>query len=109
MNRLKELRTTNNFKQADIAQYLKIPTPTYCRYENGKYEMDYETLLSLSKFFKVSINTILGEKSEDLILIRKDELEELIKAKNTISEIEKRYKVKNHVEIKDNHGKIEFN
>jgi len=93
MKALKELRVAKNLTQEQIAKSIGIPTRNYCNYENGTREADYDTLLKLSSFFDVSINQLLGEKNEDIILVNKKEFEslELIKGlAKVIDEIEKK-------------------
>ena len=60
MNRLKELRLSHGYLQKDIAKVISKTVQAYSLYELGKREPDNETLLSLSKFYEVSIDYIMN-------------------------------------------------
>lgn len=62
--RLKELRTSQNLKQKDIAEALGISVQAYSNYENGNREPDLETLNNLANYFKVSVDYLLGRADE---------------------------------------------
>jgi len=106
---LKYFRELKNLSQEKVAKYLGIPQTTYGTYEMGKYEADYSILLKLSKLYGATINQLLGETDENIILITRDELDALTKAKKIIETIEKNNPTKKQeIKIRDNHGKIEF-
>lgn len=58
--RLKDLREDNDIKQKDIAEYLHIKQNTYSQYENGQRQLPIEVLISLSRYYNVSTDYILG-------------------------------------------------
>lgn len=58
--RLKELREDNDFKQSQIAEILDVKQNTYSQYENGQRQIPLDSLIKLSKFYKVSVDYILG-------------------------------------------------
>jgi transcriptional regulator with XRE-family HTH domain len=58
--RLKELRTSNNLTQKQIADKLGIRQQSYARYELGTGEPNIETLIGLTKIFAVSADVLLG-------------------------------------------------
>lgn len=58
--RLKELRHEKNLLQKDIANYLNISTSAYGYYEQGKRNLDSDTIKSLADFFNVSTDYLLG-------------------------------------------------
>lgn len=60
VSRLRELREDNDLKQKDIAAVLKTTQQVYSRYENGETEMPIRHLITLSKFYRVSSDYILG-------------------------------------------------
>lgn len=62
--KLKELREERNINQKDVAQYLNIAQQTYSRYETGEREPNIEMLKKLAKFYKVSIDYIVGMNYE---------------------------------------------
>lgn len=59
-DRLALLRREKNLNKKDIATYLKIDQSTYGKYELGKREPDYDTLIVLANFFDVSVDYLLG-------------------------------------------------
>jgi len=109
MNNIKRIRENQNISQATLANQLGISQPTLSTWETEKYEPDLKSLIKLSQILHTTIDHILGETSENIILITKSEFETLKKAKNIIIEIEKNNpQIKNKVKIVDNHGKIYF-
>ena len=58
--RLKDLREDHDLKQSDVAEFLGIQQTVYSRYENGLNEIPMHHLATLSKFYKVSTDYILG-------------------------------------------------
>jgi len=57
--RLYDLRTDHDYRQEDIAEYLKITKQAYGMYENGKRNLSIDYLIKLSKFYGVSTDFIL--------------------------------------------------
>lgn len=58
--RIKELRVDKDIKQKELAKILNITQAQYSYIENNKFELDYKGLISLAKFYCVSIDYILG-------------------------------------------------
>ena len=58
--RLYDLRVDNDLRQEDIAQILKITSQAYGMYENGKRSLPIEYLITLSKYYEVTADYILG-------------------------------------------------
>ncbi len=95
MNSFKKYRKIKKQTQQEIADYLGLPRSTYNRYENSIYQADYNTLLKLSNYYNVSINELLGQTEQKLILITEEEFESLKAIKRLatiIDEIEERHK-----------------
>lgn len=57
--RLKELREDNDLRQIDIAKKLNVLQNTYSQYENGQRQIPINLLISLSEFYKTSVDYIL--------------------------------------------------
>lgn len=57
--RLYDLRTDNDYRQEDIAEYLQITKQAYGMYENGKRNLSIDYLIKISKFYGVSTDFIL--------------------------------------------------
>lgn len=58
--RLKELREDRDYKQSDIAVFLKVASNTYCNYENEKRLIPYDLIIKLAYFYNTSVDYILG-------------------------------------------------
>ena len=79
MNRLKLLREEKGLNQNDIATLLNISVPAYSYYENEKRDIPTEVLVTLSNYYGVSVDYILGasnsrngELNSDLLKIGLD-------------------------------------
>ncbi len=57
---IRNLREDNDYKQRELAEYLNISQNTYSQYETGTIELTASTLIKLSKFYKVSVDYLLG-------------------------------------------------
>lgn len=60
LRRLKDLREDNDLSQDKIATILKITRPQYSLYETGKRDIPLDLLYVLAKFYKTSIDYIVG-------------------------------------------------
>ena len=58
--RIKDLREDNDITQREIAEYLHIKQNTYSQYENGHRQLPLEYLIALARFYKTSVDYILG-------------------------------------------------
>lgn len=59
--RLRELREDNDLRQEDIANLLKTTQQVYSRYEKGINEIPVRHLITIARFYNVSIDYIVGE------------------------------------------------
>jgi transcriptional regulator with XRE-family HTH domain len=57
--RFKQLRVTNNLKQVEFAQRVGISQSTLSEIEKGRSNPSVETVISTSKYFKVSTDWLL--------------------------------------------------
>ena len=57
------LRKERGLSQGQIAKALGTSRQVFSRYERGESEMNYATLIALSKYFDVSIDYLLGNSS----------------------------------------------
>lgn len=57
--RLKELRKKKNISQLKLALDLNMNQNSISRYETGKVEADYKTLIAIANYFDVSIDYLL--------------------------------------------------
>lgn len=60
MNRLKELRLEKHMSQAKLAEVFNISQQAVSHYEKGLRDMDHTLMTSISDFFNVSIDYLLG-------------------------------------------------
>lgn len=60
--RIRDLREDKDLSQSQIASILNISQSTYSRYESGYLDVPSEVLISLSRFYNVSVDYILGIK-----------------------------------------------
>lgn len=60
--RLRELRKNKDITQIEFARQFNIATGTIGMWETGKRQPDYDTLLSIAKYFDVSVDYLLGKE-----------------------------------------------
>lgn len=58
--KLRELRKSKNLNQIDIAKLLKVDRTTYGKYETGDSSPDFDKLIKLANFYKVSTDFLFG-------------------------------------------------
>ncbi len=58
--RLKELRTQQRLSQVKVSMDLNMNQNSLSRYETGRREADYKTLIILADYYDVSIDYMLG-------------------------------------------------
>lgn len=58
--KLKELRASKKLNQSDLAGLLKVERSTYGKYETGDSSPDFEKLIKLANYYKVSIDDLFG-------------------------------------------------
>lgn len=58
--RLKDLREDSDLKQSDIAELLQTTQQQYSKYERGVQEIPARHLITLAKFYKTSVDYLLG-------------------------------------------------
>lgn len=59
MNRIKELREKARFTQAELAEHLGVKRVTVAQWERGENKPRVDTLIKLSKLFKVTTDDLL--------------------------------------------------
>ena len=62
--RIKDLREDHDKYQKEIANLLGISQQYYSDYENGKRTIPIQHLITLSKYYNVSIDYIVGLSTE---------------------------------------------
>lgn len=58
--RLTELRKETPFNQKDFANELGLEPSKYNKWENGKTVPDFETVITLAKYFNVTVDYLVG-------------------------------------------------
>ena len=59
--RIRDLREDADLKQLDVAAQLKISAQQYSLYERGDREIPFHHVITLAKFYNVSIDYLLGQ------------------------------------------------
>lgn len=59
--KIRNLREDKDLTQQQMAEHLNITQATYSRYESGDLDIPSAVLIKLSKFYKVSIDYLLGQ------------------------------------------------
>lgn len=85
--KLKYLREQNHMSQKELGDILNLSQRAISRYENGDAEPDFATVKKISLFFNVTIDYLLGEDDSNIILITKNNYENLKKIENQLKEI----------------------
>ena len=57
---MRALREDGDFTQTEIAKELGISQQYYSKYETGEYEMPVRHLITLAKFYQVSVDYLVG-------------------------------------------------
>ena len=58
--RIRDLREDKDLNQAQLAELLNVSQSTYSRYESGGLDIPSEALITLAKFYGVTVDYILG-------------------------------------------------
>ena len=73
--KLKELRLEQKLSQLQLAKLLNYTQSNICEWENGKVEPRADALITISSFFNVSIDYLLGQSEEpNAIVLRNYDL-----------------------------------
>lgn len=63
-NRLKDLREDHDYTQQQVAAAIGITQRKYSYIETGMQQLTAEVLVSLARFYAVSVDYLLGETDE---------------------------------------------
>lgn len=83
-NRIRELRTKYNLTQADLAKQVGVSKATITAYESDLRQPSYDVLIKLANTFKVSIDSLLLNRSEFVMDISSLEAEQIKQVENYI-------------------------
>lgn len=76
--KLHQLRESKNLLQKDIAEYLAIDTPQYCRIEKGERRARREQVIDLAEYLNV-------DKEDLLLLWLADQVKEVLSEDKSIA------------------------
>ena len=62
--RIRNLRIDRDLTQKQIAEYLGVSQNTYSQYEIGTLNYPIDVLIALAKFYKTSVDYLLGLTDE---------------------------------------------
>lgn len=65
LRRLRDLREDKDLSQADVASMLNIPQTVYSRYERGYQTIPLEHLITLSKYYQVSLDYLTEDATKN--------------------------------------------
>lgn len=88
MNRLKEIRKQNNLTQDQVAAIIGVAKTTYCNYEIGRTEMEFNSIIKLAKYYNVSIDYLMGVEETENIYISKEDFKKMQELKEIVTKIE---------------------
>ncbi len=57
---IRDLREDNDLTQQQVAELLNISQTTYSRYESGVLDIPSSSLIFLAKYYKTSVDYLLG-------------------------------------------------
>lgn len=60
MNRIRKLRKESGMSQTELAKQLGVVQSTLSYWEQGKYDIDNSSLITLANYFDVSVDYLLG-------------------------------------------------
>ena len=89
-DRLKELRLRNNISQNALSKKLEVTRATVNAWEMGISYPNAQSLIELSRFFKVSVDYILGTTYNESIcinLLNAEEKEMIVNLVNYLSSL----------------------
>lgn len=88
-NRIRELRTEYSLTQAELAKKVGVSKATITAYENDSRQPSYEVLIKLARVFKVSIDSIILNRSEYIIDVSDLNPMQINKVENLVSYFKK--------------------
>lgn len=63
--KIKELRLSKKLTQKDLAKILNVTPQAISKWERNESNPDIQMLVTLSKYFNISVDDILGNKNEN--------------------------------------------
>jgi len=63
-SRIRELREDHDLTQRQVADFLGMKQPQYCRYEQGLRDVPTDILIRLARYYQTSVDYMLGLTDE---------------------------------------------
>ena len=82
------LRKENNYSQRSLAKILGLSQSAIAQYERDICEPDIQTLKRIGKLFNVSIDFLISD-NDDIVVIRREKYNKLLECSKSITEITK--------------------
>ena len=100
-DRLKILRNQRGINQKEVAKILGITTSAYGFYEQGKRKPPIDVILSLSKYYKVSLNWLISGSDDfgDSLVISDNDEKYFIEKYRKLNNLDK-LKIEGMVDLK---------
>jgi transcriptional regulator with XRE-family HTH domain len=94
-DKLKDLREEHGYMQKDVSQMLGIAPNTLSGYERGLRKPDSNTLLSIAKFYNVTVDYLLNDNIFDETFEEEFKWDELCEQIRSLNKTEQRkiYKI----------------
>jgi len=70
--RISELRKEKGLSQTRLSEMAEISRSQICRYENGKQDPDFSTVVRIAKALEVSVNSLLMGPEADKVITEED-------------------------------------
>lgn len=83
-SKIKELRTKYNLTQAELAKQVGVSKATVTAYEGDLRQPSYDVLIKLANVFKVSIDSLVLNRSESVLDVSDLEPEQINKVQGYI-------------------------
>lgn len=86
MNKIRELRISNNMTMKQAAEALDLPYTTYVNYEKGAREPNSEILIKFANYYNVSIDYLIGHtpKSNAVLTVTEKDERDIAKTLETL-------------------------
>lgn len=79
---IKDIRTSKNLTQAEVATALGVSSVVYSRYETGSRQPSIEVLIQMADIFGVTVDYLLGRQDIEDTTLSDFELQLLIASRN---------------------------
>nr|WP_235598335.1 helix-turn-helix transcriptional regulator [Heyndrickxia sporothermodurans] len=87
------MRKQHDLTQEAVAEIIGVARNTYSMYEQGNRQMDYESLIKLADYYKVSLDYLFGRTDNPLHLesYSIDEIEFAVRSLNLYKDIKNKF------------------